>query len=57
VRTYLISTPLAALVPQIDEAKRTAMLTDMRLALESYIDTDTDELAFPIESQIIMARK
>jgi ubiquinone/menaquinone biosynthesis C-methylase UbiE len=57
VRTYLISTPLASLVPKIDEAKRTALLADMSLALRSYIDNDTNDLAFPIESQIIMARK
>ena len=57
VRTYLISTPLASLVAQIDEAKRTEVLADMKIALRSYIDTVKNDLAFPIESQIIMARK
>jgi ubiquinone/menaquinone biosynthesis C-methylase UbiE len=57
VRTYLISTPLASLVAQIDEAKRTALLADMNITLRPYIDTQKNDLAFPIESQIIMARK
>jgi ubiquinone/menaquinone biosynthesis C-methylase UbiE len=57
VRTYFISTPLASLVSQIEERKRTALLADMNIALRPYIDTEKSDLAFPIESQIIMARK
>lgn len=57
VRTFLISTPLVSLVAQIDVSKRTALLADMNIALRSYIDTEKNDLAFPIESQIIMARK
>ena len=55
VRTYIISTPLAGLLAQVDEAKRTALLADVSAALQPYIDDNG--LAFPIESQIIMARK
>ena len=55
VRTYLISTPLADLLAQVDEARRTALLADVNSALQPFIDSNG--LAFPIESQIIMARK
>jgi SAM-dependent methyltransferase len=54
-RTYIISTPLADLLAQVDEAKHTALLTDVSAALQPYIDDNG--LVFPIESQIIMARK
>jgi hypothetical protein len=55
VRTYIISTPLAGLLAQEDEAKRTELLAHISAALQPYIDGNG--LAFPIESQIIMARK
>lgn len=55
VRTYLISTPLADLLAQVEEARRTALLADVSAALQPYIDDNG--LAFPIESQIIIARK
>ncbi len=54
-RTYLISTPLADLLAQVEETKRTALLADVSAALQPYIDGSG--LAFPIESQIIIARK
>lgn len=54
-RTYLISTPLADLLAQVEEARRTALLADVEAALQPYIDSNG--LAFPIESQIIIARK
>jgi hypothetical protein len=55
VHTYVISTPLAALLAQIEAARRAALLADVSAALQPYIDDDG--LAFPIESQIIMASK
>jgi hypothetical protein len=54
-RTYLISTPLADLLAQLKEARRSALLADVDAALQPYIDSNG--LAFPIESQIIIARK
>jgi ubiquinone/menaquinone biosynthesis C-methylase UbiE len=53
VRTYVISTPLADLLAQVEEARRTALLAEVSAALQPYLD----DLVFPIESQIIMARK
>jgi hypothetical protein len=55
VRTYVISTPLADLLGQVEEARHTALLADVSTALQPYIEGDG--LVFPIESQIIMARK
>jgi SAM-dependent methyltransferase len=55
VRTYIISTPLANLLPRVDDTRRTALLQDVSTTLQPYIDDDG--LAFPIESQIIIARK
>jgi SAM-dependent methyltransferase len=55
VRTYVISTPLADLLAQVEEARRTALLAEVSTALQPYIEGDG--LVFPIESQIIMARK
>lgn len=55
VRTYVISTPLTALLAQVEEARRTALVGDVSAALQPYIDDDG--LAFPIENQIIMACK
>ena len=55
VRTYAISTPLATLLAQVDEAKRAALVAEVSVALQPY--TNENGLAFPIESQIIMARK
>jgi len=55
VRTYVISTPLADLLAQVEEGRRTALLSEVSAALQPYLDGDG--LAFPIESQIIMARK
>lgn len=55
VRTYLISTPLAELVAQADEARRTALLEEVSSALSPFLDSNG--LAFPIESQMIVARK
>ena len=54
-RTYLISTPLADLLAQVEETRRTALLADVSAALQPYIDGSG--LAFPSESQIIIARK
>jgi SAM-dependent methyltransferase len=55
VRTYVISTPLAERLSQVEEARRTALKASVSAALQPYIDGDG--LVFPIESQIIMARK
>ncbi len=55
VRTYVISTPLADLLAQVEEARRTALLAEVSAALQPYIDDNG--LVFPIESQIIMACK
>jgi SAM-dependent methyltransferase len=55
VRTYVISTPLADLLAQVEEARQTALLAEVSAALQPYLDGDG--LVFPIESQIIMARK
>jgi SAM-dependent methyltransferase len=55
VRTYVISTPLTNLLAQVDEAGRTALLAEVSAALQPYIDDNG--LTFPIESQILMARK
>ena len=54
-RTYIISTPLAELLAQVEEARWTALLADVSTALQPYIDDNS--LAFPIESQIIIALK
>ena len=54
-RTYLISTPLADLLAQVEEARRTALLAEVSAALQPYIDGNG--LVFPIESQIIIAGK
>ena len=51
VRTYFISTPLADLLAQVEEAKQTVLLAEVSAALQPYID-DTG-LAFPMENQII----
>lgn len=55
VRTYVISTPLANLLAQVEEARRTALVAEVSVALQPYIDGDG--LVFPIESQMIIARK
>ncbi len=55
VRTYVISTPLAALLAQVEEARWTALLADVSAALQPYIDDNG--LVFPIENQIILACK
>lgn len=55
VRTYVISTPLADMLAQVEEARRSASLADVSAALQPYIDGNS--LVFPIESQIITARK
>jgi SAM-dependent methyltransferase len=54
-RTYIISTPLADLLAQAGEARRTALLADVSAALQPYLDGNG--LVFPIESQIILGRK
>jgi hypothetical protein len=46
---------LAELLAQVEEVRRTALLADVSVALQPYIDGNG--LAFPIESQIIIARK
>lgn len=55
MRTYVISTPLADMLAQVEEARRSASLADVSAALQPYIDGNS--LVFPIESQIITARK
>jgi hypothetical protein len=45
----------ADLLAQVEEARRTALLADVSAALQPYMDENG--LAFPIESQIIIARK
>jgi ubiquinone/menaquinone biosynthesis C-methylase UbiE len=55
VRTYVISTPLADILAEVDEARRLALLTDVSSALHPFIESKG--LAFPIESQIIIGRK
>jgi SAM-dependent methyltransferase len=55
VRTYIISTPLAGLLAQVEEAKWMALVTDVSVALQPYLDGKS--LVFPIESQIIKAHK
>jgi SAM-dependent methyltransferase len=55
VRTYVISTPLADLLAQTEEAKQSALLAEVSAALQPYLDDAG--LAFPMESQIILARK
>ena len=55
VRTYIISTPLAGLLAQVEETRWMALQTDVNEALQTYLDGEN--LVFPIESQIIIARK
>lgn len=55
VRTYVISTPLADLLAQVEEARWVALLADVSVPLQPYLDGKS--LVFPIESQIIMAHK
>jgi ubiquinone/menaquinone biosynthesis C-methylase UbiE len=55
VRTYIISTPLVNLLTQVEEERYAALLAEVSTALQPYID-DTG-LVFPIEGQIILARK
>jgi hypothetical protein len=55
VRTSLISPPLADLLAQVEEARRTALQASVSAALQPSLDGD--DLLFPIQSQIIMARK
>lgn len=46
--------PLAALVSQADDAARSAVLADMRIALESHIDSEG--LALPTVAHVVTAR-
>lgn len=55
VRTYVISSPLRDLLAQVEEERRMALQADVSAALKPFMDTDG--LVFPIESQIIIARK
>jgi ubiquinone/menaquinone biosynthesis C-methylase UbiE len=55
VRTYVVSTPLASMLAQVEETRWMALLTDVSVALQPYLDNKS--LVFPIESQIIMAHK
>lgn len=55
VRIYFISTPAANLLPQVDEAKLTALVAEVSSALHPFLDSNG--LAFPIESQIITAHR
>lgn len=55
VRTYIISTPLANRLVQVEETKWTTLLAEVSAALQPYVDGDG--LVFPIESQIIIACK
>jgi SAM-dependent methyltransferase len=55
VRTYVISTPLSNLLAQVEEARWVALLADVGVLLQPYLDGKS--LVFPIESQIIMAHK
>jgi hypothetical protein len=52
---YLVPTPLADLLAQVEEARWVALLADVSVPLQPYLDGKG--LVFPIESQIIMAHK
>ena len=47
--------PLARMVSEVDDSARTALLNDMREALQSYVDADG--LAIPTESHLVTAHK
>jgi len=55
VQTYISATPLADVLAQAEEAKSAAVLVEVSAALQPYLDETG--LVFPIESQLILARK
>ena len=45
--------PLARMVSEVDDSARTALLKDMNVALQSYVDVDG--LAIPTASHLVTA--
>lgn len=54
VSSYVAGSPLVGPVSQVDDAARSALLADIRIALDKY-SSDT-ELAFPIGAHLLRAR-
>jgi hypothetical protein len=55
VLRYAAGSPLAAVVADVDETARMALLTDVASNLQSYVDDQ--RLAFPIETNTVVALK
>ena len=54
VSSYVAGSPLVGPVSQVDDAARSALIADVRIALDEY-SSDT-ELAFPIGAHLLSAR-